>query len=260
MKFIIRDDDLNYFSTPSDIREWYDDLFEQGMPVGFSSIPYVKPISDVYTGTASPEDIEYAISQNQELTAYVRAQSCIDVLQHGTTHETVGGVFEYARIVPRTETLRGREELEHAFDRPVTVFVPPHDWIGSSGVLSVEHANMHILRGRGAGLRNLIPRWRYAYLFFIMLAHKLRYTLRAQVPAYPHVIDFGKHKELCSYRLEDTDVFEGLKYAKEKDGVFVVVTHLHVFDKQKKERLLELIARAREYGAEFVAPSSVFVS
>jgi hypothetical protein len=48
MKFVIRDDDLNYFSKPSDIAEWYKDIFAQGIPVGFAVIPFVKPTSDVY--------------------------------------------------------------------------------------------------------------------------------------------------------------------------------------------------------------------
>jgi spermidine synthase len=72
------------------------------------------------------------------------------------------------------------------------------------------------------------------------------------------VLDFGKHKEACSYRLEDTDVFDGLAYAKKKKGIFVIVTHLHFYTDEKKKRLLEVIEKARENGAEFVAPSVLF--
>lgn len=258
MKFIIRDDDLNYFSTPADIERWYADVFREGIPVGFSAIPFVKPASDVYTAGASFEEKEYPISENGELVAYVKGNPLIEVLQHGTTHETVDGAFEYARTLGRTETARGRKKLEQAFGVPVTVFVPPHDWLGTSGVHAVEEAGMDVIRGRGAGLRNLILRPAYVKNFLMMLAYKLWHARKGEVPAYPYVLDFGKHREACSYRLEDEDVFRGLEYAHRKDGLFVVVTHVHFYDEEKKARLRQLIKKGRELGAEFVRPSAVF--
>ncbi len=268
MKFIIRDDDLNYFSTPADIERWYHDIFAQNIPVGFSAIPFVKPTSDVYTSNAPKEQREYPLGLNQELVRYVQENHSIEILQHGTTHEnkhahTKQGekvLYEYAGEVPRSEAKRGRDELERAFGVPVTLFVPPHDWIGTSGVLSVEAAGMDIIRGRGAGLRNWIPRWEYFTIFLRMLWHKLSHIGMAKVPAYPYVLNFGKHKELCSYRLEDSDLFTGLEYAHKKNGIFVVVTHLHYFDEEKKALLEKCIARAQELGAEFVLPSTLFMA
>lgn len=259
MKFVIRDDDLNYFSSPEEISRWYSDIFAAGIPVGFSAIPFVRPESDVYTGNATYEDKEYPIGENHRLLEYVRGQSLIEVLQHGTTHETKNGIYEYQQsALARGEALRGREELERAFGVSVSVFVPPHDWIGTAGIRAVEAANMNVIRGRGAGLRNFVPRFSYLRNFVRMALFKSFHVMGGGVPAYPYVLNFGKHKEVCSYRLEDTDVFEGLDYAHKKDGIFVVVTHLHFYTDEKKERLLHIIARARELDAEFVTPSSLF--
>lgn len=260
MRFVIRDDDLNYFSTPEDISRWYADIFAEKIPVGFAAIPLVKPISDVYTADAPPEDKEYPISQNEALVSYVQGNPLIEVLQHGCTHETKDGVYEYQRsdMSLIEDTRRGKEELERAFG-PVGLFAPPHDWIGTQGVHAIERASLDVVRGRGAGLRNVIIRPAYLCIFLRMLAYKLRYVRRASVPAYPYVLDFGKHKEACSYRLEDLDLFEGLAYAHERDGIFVVVTHLHYYTPEKKERLRALIAHARTLGAEFVPPSALFV-
>lgn len=258
MKFVIRDDDLNYFSKPTDIEQWYADIFAQKIPVGFSTIPFIKPLGDEYPISMSVEDREYPVHENAELIVYVKNNPLIEILQHGTTHETRSGVFEYAGLVVLTEAKRGREELEKAFDGKVDIFVPPHDWIGTNGVHAVEAANMNIIRGRGAGLKNSILRWRYLLIFFTMLSFKLVHVLRGKVPAYPYVLNFGRHKEACSYRLEDTDVFEGLAYAHKKNGIFIVVTHLHFFTDQKKQRLLELIAEGHKYSAEFVRPSGLF--
>lgn len=259
MKFVIRDDDLNYFSKPEDIQRWYTDIFSKDIPVGFATIPFVKPESDVYTGGAEFESREYAVHENEELVLYVKNNPSIEILQHGTTHETVNGVYEYARILSKDETKRGREELERTFDKTVNIFVPPHDWIGTSGIKSVENAGMNIIRGRGAGLRNVILRWEYVTVFVRMLFFKVRHLIAGRkVLAYPFVLNFGKHKEMCSYRLEDTDVFEGLAYAHKRNGIFVVVTHLHFYTEEKKERLLALIQKAKEYNAEFIRPSEIF--
>jgi hypothetical protein len=262
MKFVIRDDDLNYFSKASDIEGWYHDIFSQHIPVGFSTIPCINPTKDAYQIKANTEDKEYPIRENTELITYIKNNPLIEILQHGTTHETVGGVYEYQQKTATlvTETLRGKEELEKAFgDQFKHIFVPPHDWIGSDGVRAVESAHMNIIRGRGAGLRNWIPRLAYIKIFFTMFAFKLFHGWRGGVPACPYVLDFGLHKEVCSYRLEDTDVFDGLAYAHKKGGVFVVVTHLHFYTDEKKRLLLELIKQAEAYGAEFVPPSTLFL-
>ncbi|MCR4276185.1 MAG: DUF2334 domain-containing protein [Candidatus Parcubacteria bacterium] len=259
MRFVIRDDDLNYFSKSADIERWYADIFAQGIPVGFSAIPFVKPVSDVYTAGVQAENKEYPIHGNTELVSYVRSNPLIEILQHGTTHETNNG-YEYSKTSGLVDdTRRGKEELQKTFGAQFkNIFVPPHDWIGSHGVRAVEATHMNIIRGRGAGLRNWIPRFAYLRIFFMMLLFRLVHAFQTSFPAYPSVLDFGKHKEACSYRLEDTDVFDGLAYAKQKDGIFVVVTHLHFYTNEKKERLLRLIEKAREHGAAFVASSSLF--
>ncbi|MDE2057931.1 MAG: hypothetical protein KGI78_03705, partial [Patescibacteria group bacterium] len=205
------------------------------------------------------ESREYPVGENRELVDYAQRTPLLEILQHGTTHETRDGAFEYARRVPRGDALRGRQELERAFARPVRIFVPPHDWIGRSGVLAVEAAGMDIIRGRGAGLKVFIARFAYLRVFAIMLFFKLSYALRGKtVPAYPFILDFGKHREACSYRLEDPDVFAGLEDAHGQGGVFVVVTHLHFYTEEKKARLLALVRRARELDAEFVPPAALF--
>jgi hypothetical protein len=267
LQFIIRDDDLNYFSTPEDVEKWYADIFSQNIPVGFAAIPFVNPSSDVYPfldphTAPKVEDKEFPIRGNVELVEYVKGNPLIEILQHGTTHETKlengKAIFEYQGRVPLHEARRGREELEQAFGVPVTIFVPPHDWIGTSGIFSIEEAHEDVIRGRGAGLRNFIIRWSYFIIFIRMLWHKISHFGMKKVPAYPHVLNFGRHKELCSYRLEDADIFNGLEYAHKKSGIFVVVVHVHTLNSEKKERLNSLIRRAQELSAEFVKPSSVF--
>jgi hypothetical protein len=184
----------------------------------------------------------------------------IEVLQHGCTHETKNGIYEYQQKTGLIkDTLRGNEELVRVFGKSIFGFAAPHDWIGTNGVLGIEAAKMNIIRGRGVGLRNWILRWQYIEIFFRMLVYRFPKYISFNPPVYPYVLDFGKHKEVTSYRLEDPDVFEGLKHVHQNNGVFVVVAHVHSLNEEKKERLASLIKKACEYDAEFVAPSAVFI-
>lgn len=269
MKFVIRDDDLNYFSQPSDIERWYADIFAQEIPVGFASIPFVRSTSDVYPNVplarvpqSGEEDTEqeYPISNNSELIAYIKSNPLIEIIQHGTTHVTRDGIYEYKRSAGLVEeTARGKSELERAFGIALKIFAPPHDWIGTHGVVAIEKSGLNVIRGRGAGLRNWLWRSEYATIFLRMLAFRFPHYLTRTPPLYPHVLDYGKHKEACSYRLEDLDIFDGLEQAYRKDGIFVVVTHLHFFTEEKKQRLTQILEKAKGYGAEFVKPSQLFV-
>jgi hypothetical protein len=262
MKFIIRDDDLNYFSKPADITHWYSDIFAQNIPVGFAAIPFVTPTSDVYTNDlhiSTDSAVEYPIGKNAELVSYVKNNPLIEIIQHGCTHQTNNRIFEYQQKKDLyADTLRGKKELEHAFERSVHVFSPPHDWIGVHGIYAIEQCGLHLLRGRGTGLRNIIVRMNYIRIFFVMFWFKFCHAFKKNIPVYPFVLDFGLHKEMCSYRLEDEDLFYGLEYTHKNKGDFVVVTHLHFYTKEKKDRLLALIKKAREYNVEFSYPYTLF--
>ena len=258
MKFIIRDDDLNYFSKPSDIERWYSDIFSKNIPVGFAAIPFVRKDSDVYVGAGSSGQ-EYPISGNLELVNYVKQNKNIEILQHGCFHENTNGVFEYAKSGGLFEpTQKGKAELEKAFGSSVGIFVPPHDWISAHGILAIEDSQMDIIRGRGAGLRNFIWRKEYLKNFFKMLFFRFPNYISVKARVYSCVFGFGGHREMCSYRLEDPDIFAGLDYVNKRDGVFVVVCHLHYFDEKKKNRLNDLIAKARAFGAQFSLPGEIF--
>ncbi len=122
----------------------------------------------------------------------------------------------------------------------------------------MDKTKMNVIRGRGAGLRNWVWRWNYALIFLRMFFYRFPRYISTMPPVYPHVLNYGMHKEACSYRLEDEDVFEGLESAHERDGFFIVVLHVHSLTQEKKDRLTKLITRAQELNAEFVPPGELF--
>lgn len=260
MKFLIRDDDVNYFTKPEDIQRWYNSIFEMGIPIGFSVVPFVKKESDVYTDSSAELGVEYPIHRNGALVRYIVTQQLIEVMQHGCTHETREGVFEYHRSRGLfEETERGKRELESAFSTSVRVFVPPHDAIYNHGIFAVEQAGMDIIRGTGS--KNVMARPAYLRAWVIMALHRIRFPKKTNMPAYPYVVDFGQHKEAYAVRLNDDNLeflLKSLRYVAGKRGNFIVTNHIFTNNEGRMENLYILVKEAQRLGFSFSKPSELF--
>ena len=261
MNFIIRDDDLNYFSTPEDIEWWYEEIFEMGIPVNFSTIPFVKPTSDVYTGDREKSEKEYPISENKELIEYIKNHDLIYIMQHGCTHETKSGVFEYASndyegLLEKTR--RGKKELEQAFEQKIDVFVPPHNQLSNKAILAIEKNQLNIIRSRAA--LNFLPRKEYLFENLKILLHKLMYK-KNKMPAYPSVINFKKHKEAFAHRLQEDNIehlMHWINYFKNKNSFFILTNHLHSKINQRKQFLKKLTRMDMKLNIDFSRSSKLF--
>ena len=258
--FVIRDDDLNYFSQPEDIKFWYEDIFAQNIPVSFSVIPFVKGNSDVYIGNMSEKNVEYPIGGNTELIKYLKDnQENIEIMQHGCTHETINGIFEFDRKKGITEDAkRGFEYLVKLFG-DIKVFVAPHDSLSNQGIIAIETVGLNILRSKGS--RNFLFRREYILNILKMIFHRFKNINRYKASAFPKVLNFGKHKEAYSYRLiKDRDLLKRwLRASSESGGVFVIVNHLHDRNEAEKDNLLFLIEEGKKLDFTFVKASELFI-
>jgi peptidoglycan/xylan/chitin deacetylase (PgdA/CDA1 family) len=263
MNFIIRDDDLNYFSMPSDILKWYKDVFDQGIPVGFSTIPFVKTTSDVYTGNTKENNREYPISQNKGLVDFVKNHPLIEIMQHGCTHETKNKIFEYQqKTCLFNETEKGKKELERAFNKTPKIFIAPHDSFSNQAIKAIEKNEMDIIRGKFHSRRQtFIFRKQYFINVLKTKKHRRKHGYQKDGPAYPYVLDFKKHKEAYSYRLKDDnleDLIKGLNYSYKVKGTFIITNHLHHCNNKRKNNLKILINRAKNFKAHFVFPYQIY--
>ncbi|MCE9585349.1 DUF2334 domain-containing protein [Candidatus Nomurabacteria bacterium] len=261
MKFIIRDDDTNFFTKPQDIENLYSSIFKRNISVGLSVIPFVSSLSDVYPWNISEEKKEYLVSENIDLVNYINSNINIDIFQHGCTHEKINNVFEYLQNKNlKIETLRGKEELEKTFKRKVDIFVPPHDQISNNGIIAIENARMNIIRSKGS--KNFLFRIEYVFVILKMILHKLNFfnLSSLEMPAYPYIVDCGKHQEAYSFRVElGLDILKkGLLYAKKINGNFILVNHLHMMSEENKKIFLEIVDYAQELGFDFIKPSILF--
>ncbi len=260
LRFAIRDDDLNYYSAPADVEHYYRDVFAGEVPVSMATIPFVKPTSDVYPRDVAPEDVERPIRDNADLVAYVKGHPLIEILQHGCTHETVDGVYEFARSAGLfEEASRGRRALEETFGAPVRAFVAPHDALSNHGRRAVEAAGLDIVRGKFQTNLSLRPSELSGTAR--VLAHRIRERVRGTRFAMPRVVRIGRHREAFAYRLKDdnlSDLVAGLRHAHEQAGVFVVTNHVHHVTDARRENLLALVEEGRRLGARFVPVGALF--
>jgi uncharacterized protein DUF2334 len=131
---IIRDDDTNAFTPVRCLEQLYRPFLERGLPVNLATIP------EVATGTTTPDGkIEgflnfkngvrtetQPLAANQELTAYLKANRCYQIVQHGLRHD----YHEFDRVAT-VEVAKKLEDgtrllMDAGFSRPKT-FVAPYD-------------------------------------------------------------------------------------------------------------------------------------
>ena len=139
LDIILRDDDINYFTTTSEIDEAYGNLLRKyNLAVNFGVVPRIIPsitgcVPSRYWGVKK----SYRIGENQQLVRYlvdgIRAQR-FGIMMHGVTHEyvPVRGVSkpEYYHVNYGFDVLRTeRKYLENLFRISINGFIPPGNYV-----------------------------------------------------------------------------------------------------------------------------------
>jgi hypothetical protein len=122
MKLIIRDDDLNYFSSIEKIERIYKGIWEK-YPVHFAAIPNIYATQR----TELPKNIQlekeyYKINENKELVDFIKGkikENKVVIWQHGYTHKDYGKLHDLERHSEAQiyrELKKGKELLEKTFN------------------------------------------------------------------------------------------------------------------------------------------------
>lgn len=139
-QFIIRDDDLCYFTDPSDLASLYADIWSS-FPITFAAVPWQSgafaghvPLAFWHTTRCFP------LGENTELVSLVKAQlanDCIDIALHGIHHTYA---IKRNQIVPELTDFKGdfgkavmsgKQYLDDLFGTDIKVFVPPSNTLRS---------------------------------------------------------------------------------------------------------------------------------
>lgn len=198
VKLVIRDDDANYFTNPSDLIKVYKEIPD--FPISFAVVPSIVEAGacpDVpHTGES------HFIGENRELCDFLKnhyKEGKCDILMHGITHEykyvkgkkiseMLWRSKEYGKEL-RVQLSEAKKALEQSLDITINCFVAPHNDIDRCGIASLPAGMdysgiVSIAFNRsfnGKDIKNYLIRCWYRLLYGF---------------PYPGVFDYGTHKEL----------------------------------------------------------------
>ena len=235
MKIIIRDDDTCGFTKPEEIQACYEQIWND-IPISLSVTPFRIPGDHMRVPKELfGSDVVLPLHKNRALVHLLRdalAAGRIDVSMHGYHHLRYNGIAEYVAGTKLGEkTIEGRTYLEEVLATNIPTFVPPNNSIGPSGIAALVSARMNLV--------NVPSLWssKYRMVTYKTLTHMPKYYWHRLVrkQRYPYILEIGDHKEVDYHTVgpksKRKELFAALDYCDQSDGVFVLSTHYHAFDR-----------------------------
>ena len=264
LRFVLRDDDTSFFTQPDHLEAAYR-MVPREVPVSLAVIPFDVPSfnrgnKETFVQAQRPE----AVSANTALVDYIREKgSRFHVMLHGFNHlysrqhdRWVGEFEEIGFGAARRAIELGARELETAFRRQISEFVPPSNAI-SLGAARALGAAEFLLMGTLNRWRHLrapanwrqLARLRKAPRFFVR-----RFTTHAEIPC--RVLTPLASLQQLKHEMDACAGFQ---------GTFVLGTHYWEFSETCRENLRsvgdnlsELIDyAARRHGANFISADRI---
>lgn len=269
MKFVIRDDDACGFTNPEEIQACYGRIW-QDVPVSLSVTPFRVPghdknVPDRYQGSMDVLPLE----RNTEMVQFIREGvkgGKLDVTLHGYHHWCCEGRPEFiAGEDLAVKAREGKAYLEKLLGVDIWTFVPPNNGISRMGLTAIINAEMNL-----AGILRLwSPQDRRVTIRSLSLYPRVMWHQKIRDRHYPFILDLGDHKELSCHtvgpRSSCAKLRQELNYCHDADGIFVLATHYHAFERQtddgfKVGRVVhELVDMAATFpGTEFVGFNTIW--
>jgi len=257
MKFALRDDDIDFWTDPSDLESLYRPLWDRGVVTSFAVIPFgveTHHRGDIERFYQVP-GTQRGIGDNPSLVTYLKRQidaGHVDILLHGNDHE-----YEVRDVAPgeypwigeclwksqgqiTREMREGREYLESLFDRPVTVYVPPSNSINEKGIAALEEIGLQ-LSGTIGRTRDRAISSSYVCAY----ARRVASAIRFRGLPDPRTYTIGRHKEIASLAITpgvteaSMKAYVDLCIARNQSCVFAT----HYWELQNHHFLFDLLKR-----------------
>ena len=264
MKFIIRDDDLNFYTEISAIKKTYSFCIKNSIPVSFAAIPFVNSDSDV-AHSVDKMNIIRCISRNNELCQYINENDFFYINLHGSLHNKPNGIFECDDAISNSliysRLRRADAILKSTFKNYKPVFIPPHDALGDRSRFAISKLSLHTIKGSGSKYLNL-KSFKDVYAFICSCCFGLnRFVTGNRNDVYPRVLSWDHGQEAYAYRLTDFNrnfLIKKLHISAKKNRDFIVTMHIHHNTDARISSLIEFINLADKYGYEFTDSSKIF--
>lgn len=288
MRFAIRDDDTNFFTTPKDIEACYKDIWDY-IPPSLCLISKVKGkwdywVHQIYKDKQNTDwnawkadDEVYPIEQNKALIKFLRTrikEGKIDIGFHAKHHrnEDPAGLQEmsnnYVRgaefYTSRDLTNMIRQEVNHLsslLDYDISIFTPPQNLLSMSGYHAVLGAGLNLCGGGipfykkqkdSVGIRNI--------------RKQLQFKLLHKGKDYPRALRFNDHNEISHHyplqpETELKTLIKAFEHVRSFDGDFVLSTHYVEFDypmtydrkRTMKNILEEFLNYTSKYNVQYIS-------
>lgn len=257
MRFAIRDDDTNFYTTPEKLEECYHDIWNE-FPPTLSLISKVKGnwlywVHQIYKDKQQTDwtawkndDTINPIEQNKELITFLKAklkEQKVDISFHAKHHRNEDAIppegrnnnyvlgAEYYTNRNLTDDIRTEITfLEQLFNYNITVFTPPQNLLSAQGYNAVLDAGLNLCGGgipfykKEKDLKGLVN-----------IGKQLFFKALHRESDYPYVLHYKKHNEIAyHYPLQPTTRLDTLIYdfdmVRKYNGDFVLSTHYVEFD------------------------------
>lgn len=264
LQFVIRDDDLCYFTNPDHLNSLYSEIWSS-FPITFASVPWQKgafaghvPVPYWHSQRA------YALGDNVELVRLIRdllASGSVDLALHGIYHTYR---INRHRIIPelidfggdfRREVAMAKAYLDDLFEIDIKTFVPPSNTIRPDLAKVLVEKGWNLLNLPGVR-RNTRPYLsiRHQLARLRRLVHFIRYGVDTTVP-----LVWENRWEIGGFPLTPTTNLENLKLAfriaNDKGHPFVLATHYwehySLLPGNKGKRQYDLFRQFLEYVSGF---------
>ena len=140
---LIRDDDINFFTSPEMLDKIYQEVFAMGIPTNLSVVPYVKTNIEIKNNAYTKFDglkyepfipreyqdqnLHFAIHENCELIEFLHgAKEFLEIIQHGFSHSP--NEFSSLNVNEmKMKIIEGRKILTQAFNETPKFFSAAYD-------------------------------------------------------------------------------------------------------------------------------------
>jgi len=265
MKFVLRDDDLNYFYKPEDIENNFKNIWDI-CPVSMSVIPFVKGnwplitqelenrgpgyIDDELIKKIKEDNTIYPIGDNLRLVDFVAKkieEGKIYLTLHAIHHRNedeiipqigsnfgIGAEFFTTRDLTK-QVKEAKVYLEKIFQQKINVFTPPQNLLSPIGMQSIINNDLAIC-GDYPSLKRLSSVKLIGLYNYLKVVY---YKLLNDMNQYPHPIINEQFKFVSHFRLQPgtnlNKLYASFDEVYKQNGVFVLSTHSYGFDYKMKE-------------------------
>ncbi len=283
MKFIIRDDDVNFFYQPKQLERWYEGIFEI-CPISICAVPYIKGdyFKWVYMAEKDKDnfmkhkeefyddDEVHPIHENEDLIKTLKRwekEGKVSVSMHGIYHRSwdknvpdISNNYstgaEFLTEKDMTQPLQdAKAYLEKTFGHTINAFAAPQNIISYSSYRSLRNARLNVCCNiptpkRIVDFISIFGLYNFFKLSFgrLINPHYLSdYFVMMQNDGFKFINDVGG---LYPGGLSIEDVLIAVEKARKQKGDFVLCTHSYGFDfylPQCKMTVKEAIIKILEY-------------